>query len=698
MAYQQYGWNSQPTATMAAPKKPAPVDPMNPQSPAGQGQANPATGAPLSPSNGARQAMGETPSYASLVAEGPKANRPAASYSDLVAGMGDARESNARAAQQNIAQGFQPTGEDPATQQARNAFIKSQQANERKLLEQSTLAGRGQTGQVQGDLQQHLTQVAAPQRMDFEATMAAQQRQTDTQRAQNAQTNFLNLESLGSNEQSQRASLAQQDIAQQRQIASNEKLSAAEIASREKLGFADLSIREKSLAQEGQQFTDELQFKKYATDRGFTDAEAQRAWQATQNDKQIASQEKLGFAGLTVKEKELAQQGQQFSDRLSFDKWATQAGLDAKTADRIWQATENSLERNLKQYIADKGFDIDAKQLTETVRQFDSKLDFDKWATKAGIDQQNAELIWKSNENDIQRKYDTGERLSTEEHQVRLQTLQGEIERGKLELQNVLGLKTLEQQHANDLDIQAVTNQYQVNRDNTAMSHEQAMEAMKNEYATMLQKRGFDQQTAMQAAEIQANSVEKQMDRELSAMEAKAELLYKYESLRSQENLSQKEIDLKRDAFNQETAISLKQLGLDEKKVNSAIQSQQFQDRAGQIATFMEMAGDNKDATDRAVRMYIDLLADPSMPGGALMTAEEKAAALQGLKTAAAADAVAQTEAEKAAYQEKNKNAVDITKDATIGAVDQLSKGNIGKSLELGLLKPIKLINPTNWW
>lgn len=730
---------------MTAPKKPAPVDPMNPQAPANQGQANPDTGAPLSPSNGARQAMGETPSYASLVAQGPQASKPSASYADLVSGLGDTRQENAQAAQQDIAKGFQPTGEDPATQQARNALIKSQQANTRQVLEQSTLAGRGATGQSQGDLEQHLTQVAAPQRMDFEATMAAQKRATDTQRAQQAQTNFLNLESLGANERNQQATLAQNDIAQQRQIASTEKLgfadlslreksltqegqqftdelafkkyaadrgftdaeaqrvwqavqNQAEISSREKLGFAELSVKEKSLAQEGQQFKDELSFKKYATDRGFTDAEAQRTWQAIQNEKQITSQEKLGFAELSIKEKQIAQEGQQFTDRLSFDKWATQAGLDQQTAERIWKANENTLDRTLNQYIADKGFDIDAKQLSETVRQFDTKQAFDKWATQAGIDQQNAELMWKANENDIERKYNTGERISTEEHQVRLQKLQGDIDTAKMNLENVLGLKTLEQKHANDLDIEAVTNQYQVNRDTTAMNHEQAMEAMKNDYAAMLQQKGFDQQTAMQAAELHATSIEKQMDREMSTMEAKAELMYKYNALASQENISKEEIALKRDAFTQEAALSLKQFGLDEKRINSAIQSQQYQDRAGEIATFMEMAGDNKDAMDRAVRMYIDLLADPSLPGGALMDAEDKAAALEGLKTAAAQDAATQTEAEKAAYQEKTKNAVDITKDATVGAVDQLAKGNIGKSLELGLIKPLKLINPTNWW
>lgn len=471
----------------------------------------------------------------------------------------------------------------------------------------------------------------------------------------------------------------------------------AEITSREKLGFADLTVKEKQLAQDGAQFKDELAFKKYATDRGFTDAEAQRAWQATQNQAEITSREKLGFAGLSIQEKELAQQGAQFNDRLSFDKWATQAGLDDKSAERIWQANENQLGRSIQQYIADKGFDIDEKQLTETVRQFDSKQSFDKWATQAGLDQQASELVWKSNENDIQRKYESGERLSTEEHQVNLQKLQGDIDTNKVKLQQVLNLQTMEQQNNNDLIMADVQNRYQVNRDTSAMTHEQAMTDLKQNYAIELQKAGFGHDESMQAAEIYASNAQKEMDREMQTLEARAELAYKYEALASQEGLSKQEIELKRETMNNQMSLGMEQLGLDKKKVEAALKSDEFNDRAGSIATFMEMAGDNKDAMDRAVNMYLELLGDPKLPGGALLTKEEIQAAKQGLEDGTLADVAAQTEADKAKYQEENKNAYDITKDASVGFTDQLAKGNVinaGKKA----LSVVKLIDPTSWW
>jgi hypothetical protein len=38
----------------------------------------------------------------------------------------------------------------------------------------------------------------------------------------------------------------------------------------------------------------------------------------------------------------------------------------------------------------------------------------------------------------------------------------------------------------------------------------------------------------------------------------------------------------------------------------------------------MDMGGASQDVIDKAARMYVDLLADPNTPGGALITPEEK--------------------------------------------------------------------------
>lgn len=655
------------------------------------------------------------------------------------------QESNMTLAQKNIQQGFQPLPSyGPADDLARNELQKTLDANKRATLEQSALSRRGQTGQIGGDLVNYLGTSAVPAKADLEANLQANRMTQDTQRAQNAQTNLLGLGGLAQQKELSLAGIASQEKMQGAQIASNEKLGAADlsirektlaqnasqfkdelsfkkyatdagftdaeaqrvwqsgesskqIASAEKLGLADLSLKERALVQSASQFNDELSFKKYATDAGFTDAEAQRSWQASQNEKQIASQEKLGladlsireqtlaqnasqfkdelsfkkyatdagftdseaqrtwqsvenskqiastekvsFAGLSQQEKELAQQASQFTDKLAWDKEATKLGLDDKTAERVWQGSENqkerdaratdsNLNRELQKYLGDKGLDMDEQKLAENIRQFDSKEAFDKWATQAGLDAQSNELIWKSNEADISRKWETGERLSTQEHQVNLTNLQNQLDVGKINLQQTLKIDTMDKQAAIDKTMAEAANDYQVARDTKAMSHDMAMEEFRTNNTAKLEALGYDHQTAMQATEIQAQAIEKAKDRNLETLQAKAELAYKYKSLADQTGLSQQEIDLKTKTAADQISIGLQQLGLDTKKVEAAIASQDFQERAGVLSTMMEMGADNPDVADRVAKGYLDLMKEKG-----LLTDQQYADAVTGLNT-----------------------------------------------------------------
>lgn len=532
-------------------------------------------------------------------------------------------ESNLGLAQENIAAGFKPGAAGPADDLARNEFQKTLDANTRATLEKSALSGRGRTGQLTGDLVNYMQQSAIPAKMDLEANLQANRMKDDAQRAQAAQGNLLGLANLESQEKLGLAG-----------ISSQEKMQDKDITSKEKLGFADLSIREKSLAQEGANFKDELAFKKYATDRGFTDAEAARAWQSREAEKEIASREKVSFAQLSQQEKELAQKAKETTDRLAWDKEALRLGLDDKTADRVWQgaenqkerearATDSSLNRELQKYLGDRGLDIDEQEIAENIRQFDSRQEFDKWATQAGLDANAAELVWKSNESDVARKWESGERLSTQEHQVNLSRLDSELETGRMQLQQALNLETVEKQQAHDKVVLGLENEYQTLRDTTAMNHDQVMESIKNSYVTQLTKMGFDQETALQAAEIQAKQMDGALNRGLEADLARAELAYKYKSLQSEIGLNEQEIQLKKDGMAQDLTLGLKQLGLDETKIKAAISSQEFQDRTAVLATFMEMSGDNPDAINKAATAFVAMLGDPKLPGGALIKPEE---------------------------------------------------------------------------
>jgi hypothetical protein len=173
--------------------------------------------------------------------------------------------------------------------------------------------------------------------------------------------------------------------------------------SQEKVAFAGLSLEDRKLAQQGMQFGSELDFKKWATTSGI-DAEKQKLlWQSIENEKQIQSQEKLAFAGLNLEDKKLAQQGMQFNTEMDFKKWATQSGLDAEKQKLLWQSIENEKKIQSEEKLAFAGLSIEDKKLAQNAMQFGSKLDFDKYALQAGLDQEKAKMIWQATENEKAR-------------------------------------------------------------------------------------------------------------------------------------------------------------------------------------------------------------------------------------------------------------------------------------------------------
>lgn len=644
----QYG-----ASTPAMKPKPKATDVFtSPQADAQPNQASPALGAP--PAN----PFPAPPAAANPFGPVAPAANPG-SFESLLNNAGPARAQNVQAAQQTVSEQLMPSpapSRESAT--ARSEFIKAQTEAGRQNREASSLSGRLLTGQTPGDVA-NFNRESLGQRADLENKLAINDASRAVAQQQQGVSNVLALEGL----------------------ASGERVSDKNLASAEKLGFADLSIRERSLAQAGDQFKDELSFKKYAADRGYTDAEAQRVWQATQNDKQIASTEKVAFAGLNLEEKKIAQAGSQFDKKLDFDTWAKNQDMNEADRDRIWKsienekgrvftATESALDRTLNQSQFAETIGLSKQQFSEQIRQFDSKQDFDKWATQKGLDAQAAEMVWKSNEADVDRKWQTGERLSTQEHQINITRLQGEIDKDKASFAQVLGIKTMEKQAEIDKLTAATANEYQTARDTRAMTHDESMEQMKAGLTYQLEQAGYDHQTAMQAAEIQANAIQKDQDRRLSTLEAKAELAYKYNALASEEGISKAQIAERKEESANSLMAELKGIGIDEKKADAAIKSQDFQDRAGMISTMMEMGGDNPDVADRATAMYLTLMNEKG-----LLTPEQYKAGMDGIKSGTANVDPEKTKTVKV-------NGVDVEAEKGKGPISfikrQITKGPIG--------------------
>jgi len=208
----------------------------------------------------------------------------------------------------------------------------------------------------------------------------------------------------------ERLEFERQLIANRAQMAGERKqagLGAAKdllgLLSGEKQAAADLNLREKQLAQDGMQFKDKLEFDKYALDKGYTEEEKQRAWQAIENERARQSTEKVAFADLNVREKALAQEGMNFKDKLAFDKYALEQGFTEAERERVWKSVESEKARQSTEKIAFADLNIREKELAQKGMQFDSRLSFDKYALEQGFTESEKDRVWKSIEAEKER-------------------------------------------------------------------------------------------------------------------------------------------------------------------------------------------------------------------------------------------------------------------------------------------------------
>jgi hypothetical protein len=609
---------------------------------------DPATPAPMQspsqPTTGGSMFGGA--SFGDMVKAGPAASSPTPSFNDLFSSMGDTRAQNLQGAQQAIGEGFNPSTPSAGSQVARNSFIKAQEAAERKVLEQSALSGRDETGQIRGDRQDFLTQQALPQRMDFEAQLQAQEEKQAETRRQNAVGNVLAMEGLGS---------------QERQA-------------------------DKSLLESARQFNTRQEFETWATKEGWNQDAINRAWQSNETALERTSREGVAFAGLNLEEKRLAQEGSQFTSRLDFDRWATQAGLDDVAAGRIWQSIENdrdrsltkdenALDRNLTQsesrlgrelqrYIADTGFAIDERQLTETIRQFDGKLAFDKWATQAGLDDNAAARVWDGHLQDLSQKWQTGERLGSQEHQVLIEDKRVQAQTAAQQFDRLTNLEVLGKTQEWDAQKLELTNTYQTLRDTQAMSHEQAMTVMKGDIETRLTQMGVNADAARQAAEIEAGKWTTEREIAHQSAVANAELLFKYDNLREQVGLDSQRLNQSAQEIANQAAQFAQSFGLEEMRIKEMLNSDKSKAALGELSILMELAGDNPDMQQMVSGRFVAYMQTSGM-----ISPEQAKQMIEKIQNPPPPDPI-----RDAAASVEEGDVPGATKQVTDGAIDQIGE------------------------
>jgi hypothetical protein len=172
---------------------------------------------------------------------------------------------------------------------------------------------------------------------------------------------------------------------------------------RGQITYAELTQQERTLMENARQADNELAFKTWATQSGYTQDEANRVWQANQNQMDRAQRGELTYAELSVEEKRMAQDALQFGTEIEFRRWATQAGIDDNTANRVWQGAQNQLDRQQRGELAYADLNLREMELSQQASQFTDRLDFDRWATEAGFSENETERAWQANQNNLDR-------------------------------------------------------------------------------------------------------------------------------------------------------------------------------------------------------------------------------------------------------------------------------------------------------
>jgi hypothetical protein len=162
-----------------------------------------------------------------------------------------------------------------------------------------------------------------------------------------------------------------------------------------------------------------------------------------------------------------------------------------------------------------------------------------------------------------------------------------------------------------------ILNGYQVARDQGQMSHEEALQAARGQIEASLTQMGIGADAARQAAELKSREWLAGLELEQQKTLANADLLFKYDSLRTQAGIDQQSLDLRKtEVLNQVTQFA-QTFGLDKAKTDALLKSEDWE----RHAILMELSGDNPDMVGFASHQFVDLLANQFG-----ISAEEKAA------------------------------------------------------------------------
>lgn len=303
-----------------------------------------------------------------------------------------------------------------------------------------------------------------------------------------------------------------------------------------------------------------------------------------------------------LKKEDLAQALAINKSELEFKTWATKAGLDDATANRLWQASENDKNRALtvsegvanraiSNYQFDKKYGLDERQLQASIDQFGSKMDFDKYVADKQFSQEDKKLLWQEIQNKLDRDHQSGMQLTAQQHELLVEGMRENFNEKMAYVNNQLGLDTLEKQQQFQERMTNIQQTFERENMNLGFSQQEKMAFVTNEYAKELQAKGFDHDTAMQMAQQVADAQRQKAQIESTEKLQDAQIVANSENLQKQLGLSYAQLNQSAYEFSQQQEINLQRLGLDKEQIEMVKADKAFQNLASTVAVLQNTPG-----------------------------------------------------------------------------------------------------------
>lgn len=189
----------------------------------------------------------------------------------------------------------------------------------------------------------------------------------------------------------------------------------------------------------------------------------------------------------------------------------------------------------------------------------------------------------------IKQAWATGERVSTQDWDSAMQTMDHVQEEKMAKLESMLRLDEAGNAQTFQTAFQKMQNDFTLFRDEQGYSHEDATRMATEAFQQKLMEAGFDQETAMQASRLAHDVSEGQKDRASAEMMSAAQLAqaddHFMQEIQQRYQFNDQDMEIRK----QELGAQMKLMGLQGQQLEAALQNDKVQNAMNIVALGMEM-------------------------------------------------------------------------------------------------------------